>query len=223
MFSKVSSVSSLGRKLTNFSPRICQQARNEATLVGEVSKEEPRLTQYKKSKFVRARHPDPYQIEVNMTAEAKERSKRTAVVEVNLPGFSSWTLYCDENKPVGDDTAPPPLAYLSAGVGLCLMTHLSDILNARKIDVKSLKLEQRILFSTNLGHMRDHGCETKGKCDVVESHVIVESPESESRIRGLLEEAEGACMAHWAFRNPVPWSTRLVHNGKETANRSSSE
>jgi len=219
MFSKASSISSVGRKLANF-----QQLRQSSYRVGEISRDEPRLTQYNKSKFVKARHPDPYQIEVNMTAVADERSKKTAVVEVNLPGFSPVKLFCDENKPVGDDTAPPPLAYLSAGVGLCLMTHLSDILTARKIKVESLKLEQRIQFSTNLGHMRDHPrYETKGRCDVVQSHVIVESPESESKIRGLLEEAEGACMAHWAFRNPVPWSTRLIHNGKETANRSSSE
>ena len=28
-------------------------------------------------------------------------------------------------------------------------------------------------------------------------------------------EAENACMAHFALRNPIPWRSRLIHNGKE--------
>ncbi|GAK87546.1 hypothetical protein JCM19238_5156 [Vibrio ponticus] len=124
--------------------------------VGELSAEQPQPTQYQSSKFAKARHPEPYRFEVNLTAEAGDMQKKTGVVSVNIPGFSPVKLYCDEQPPVGNDTAPPPLAFFSAGIGFCLMTHLTDILNARKIHVDSLKLEQRIVFKTNLGHMRDH-------------------------------------------------------------------
>jgi len=31
--------------------------------------------------------------------------------------------------------------------------------------------------------------------------------------------AEGACMAHFALRNPIPWSTRLVYNDREVISR----
>jgi uncharacterized OsmC-like protein len=123
---------------------------------------------------------------------------------------------------VGDDTAPPPLAFFAAGIGFCLMTHLTDILTARKIKVDSLKLEQRIKFQTNLGTMRELGHTTEGECQHVETHVIIESDEPESRIVDLLAEAEGACMAHHALRNPIPWSTRLVHNSKEVVNHAGS-
>jgi hypothetical protein len=34
----------------------------------------------------------------------------------------------------------------------------------------------------------------------------------------LMEEAENACMAHHALRNPIPWSSRLIHNGEELLN-----
>ena len=77
-------------------------------------------------------------------AEAQGKQRKTGTVQVNIPGFSPVKLYCDEQPPVGEDTAPPPLAYFSAGIGFCLMTHLTDILTARKIQVDSLKLEQRI-------------------------------------------------------------------------------
>ena len=188
--------------------------------VGELSAEQPKTTQYQPSTFAKARHPEPYRFEVNLSAEAGDMQKKTGVVSVNIPGFSPVRLYCDEQPPVGNDTAPPPLAFFAAGIGFCLMTHLTDILTARKIQVDSLKLEQRIVFRTNLGHMRDHGYMTDGGCDIVETHVIIESPEPEENIKDLLNEAENGCMAHYALRNPIPWSTRLIYNGKEAISRS---
>ena len=96
------------------------------------------------------------------------------------------------------------------------MTHLTDIYTAHKIAVTSLRLEQRVRFKTNLSTMRDTGARTTGETEMVETHVLIDSPEPPDRIAELLAEAEGACMAHFALRNPIPWSTRLVHNGAET-------
>lgn len=191
--------------------------------VGELSDTPPAQTQYESTKFKKARHPEPYRFEVSLSAEAGTKQSKTGVVSVNIPGFSPVKLYCDEQPPVGEDQAPPPLAFFSAGIGFCLMTHLTDILTARKIQVDSLKLEQRIVFRTNLGHMREHGYMTDGGCDMVETHVIIDSPESEEKIKDLLSEAENGCMAHYALRNPIPWSTRLVYNGKEAVSRSSAD
>ena len=33
---------------------------------------------------------------------------------------------------------PPPLAFMCAGIGFCLMTHLTDIYTARGISIKSM-------------------------------------------------------------------------------------
>jgi hypothetical protein len=82
-----------------------------------------------------------------------------------------------------------------------------------------MRLEQRVRFKTNLSHMRELGHTTQGETEMVETHVIIDSPEPQEKIQELLNEAEGACMAHFALRNPIPWSTRLVHNGAETVNR----
>tara|TARA_R110002020_G_scaffold343693_1_gene558046 strand:+ start:21402 stop:21995 length:594 start_codon:yes stop_codon:yes gene_type:complete len=183
--------------------------------IGERAEAAPVPTQFEPSPFRKSRPPEPLYFEVNVVAEAHDRQKKSGVVQVNIPGFSPVKLYCDEQTPVGDDTAPPPLAFFSAGIAFCLMTHLTDILTARKIQVDSLRLEQRIRFMTNLGTMRELGHTTDGRCEKVETHVIIESPESEESIQALLAEAEGACMAHFALRNPIPWSTRLVHNNRE--------
>ena len=187
--------------------------------VGKRSEEQPKPTQFEPGPFKKSRPPEPLHFEVNLTAEAHDRQKKSGTVQVNIPGFSALTLYCDEQPPVGDDTAPPPLAFFCAGIGFCLLTHLTDILTARKIKVDSLKLEQRVRFKTNLGTMRELGHTTEGETEMVETHVIIESEEPQARIMDLLNEAEGACMAHHALRNPIPWSTRLVYNGAEVISR----
>ncbi|WP_299620544.1 OsmC family protein [uncultured Tateyamaria sp.] len=188
--------------------------------VGERATTKAEPSNFEPDPFKRARPPEPLQFEVNLVAQAHSKQQKTGTVSVNIPGFSPLKLYCDEQPPVGDDQAPPPLAYFCAGIGFCLMTHLTDIYTARKIEITSLRLEQRVRFKTNLSHMRDHGHTTQGETELVETHVIIDSPEPSARIQELLDEAEGACMAHFALRNPIPWSTRLVHNGDETVNRS---
>lgn len=187
--------------------------------VGDLSDHQPAPASFEPGPFKKSRPPEPLHFEVNLVAEAHDKQSKSGVIQVNIPGFSPVRLYCDEQPPVGDDSAPPPLAYFAAGIGFCLMTHLTDILNARKIEVTSLRLEQRVRFMTNLGTMRDLGHTTRGACEHVETHVIIDSPEPEETIQGLLDEAEGACMAHHALRNPIPWSTRLVLNQREVASR----
>jgi uncharacterized OsmC-like protein len=183
--------------------------------VGEQGDAQVIPSEFEASPFKKSKPPEPLEFEVNLVAEAGNKQKKSGTVQVNIPGFSSVKLYCDEQPPVGDDTAPPPLAFFAAGIGFCLMTHLTDILTARKIEVDSLRLEQRINFKTNLGTMRELGHTTEGECQHLETHVIIDSDEPETRILDLLQEAEGACMAHHAMRNPIPWSTRLIHNQKE--------
>lgn len=183
--------------------------------VGERAEDVPEPTQFEPKPFKKGRPPEPLSFEVVMTAEATEKQRKTGEVQVNIPGFSPVRFYCDEDIPVGDDTAPPPLAYMCAGIGFCLMTHLTDIYTARKINIKSMRLEQRVGFETNLSNMRQLGHTTDGKCEHIETHVLIESDEPEERIKDLMQEAENACMAHFALRNPIPWRSRLLHNGKE--------
>ena len=187
--------------------------------VGELAETMPEPTQYEASPFKKGHPPEPLQFEINLTAEAHDRQKKSGMVQVNIPGFSPVKLYCDEQIPVGDDTAPPPLAFLCAGIAFCLMTHLTDIYTARKIKIRSMKLEQRMRFQTNLSNMRELGHTTDGQTMGIETHVLIDSDEPQERIMALLDEAENACMAHHALRNPIPWQTRLVYNGEEVISR----
>ena len=185
--------------------------------VGKINDDLPDPTQFAAKPFKKAKPPEPLNFEVVLTAESTGRQKKSGVVQVNIPGFSAVRLYCDEQIPIGDDTAPPPLAFFCAGIGFCLMTHLTDIYTARGIEITSMKLEQKVGFKTNLSNMRQLGHTTEGTTEHIETHVLIESDEPEERIRALMAEAEGACMAHFALRNPIQWRSRLVLNGAEIA------
>ena len=64
-------------------------------------------------KFDRAGHV----IEVVAEAVAHEKQKKSARVDLVSPAGSSFTIACDEGAYLrGDDTAPPPLSYLTSSI-----------------------------------------------------------------------------------------------------------
>ena len=59
----------------------------------------------------------PMEIRIHVAAESLEKMKKRAVVKGMRADASSWEMICDEGQRVGgDDEAPPPLAYYSAGI-----------------------------------------------------------------------------------------------------------
>lgn len=151
--------------------------------------------------------------EVNVVAEAEERMAKRARVEPNLPSWGCFEIRCDEGGALGgDDTAPPPLGYLSAGLAFCLLTHLSSFIRARKLRIDDIRVEQRVRFSTSLVTEAENDADLQGACDGVETHVIVKSDEPREKLEELLEVSERACMAMQAFVNATPQQTRLHLN-----------
>lgn len=57
------------------------------------------------------------ELRVRLTAESMENMKKRAVVTLESPVGSTWSIRCDEGEYLGgEDTAPPPLVYFSAAV-----------------------------------------------------------------------------------------------------------
>jgi len=57
------------------------------------------------------------EIRILVKAESLGKMKKRAVVKGMREDASSWEMVCDEGERVGgEDTAPPPLAYYSAGI-----------------------------------------------------------------------------------------------------------
>jgi hypothetical protein len=56
-------------------------------------------------------------LELVVEAEALERQHKKGEATLKQPAGKTFTIHCDEGAYLsGDDTAPPPLAYLSSSV-----------------------------------------------------------------------------------------------------------
>ena len=176
----------------------------------------PALTTFEARSFKKPRPGDQMVFEVNLRAESLDGMMKRAVVEPNLPTWSAFELTCDEGTALGgDDSAPPPLGYLSSGIAFCLLTHLTSFIRAKKMAIDRICIEQRVNFSTTLVTDAEKMGDLKGSCDGVETHVIVEGSEPEENIKELARVSENACMAMQAIINATPTSTRLHLNGKQ--------
>ncbi len=150
--------------------------------------------------------------EVNLTAEAEAGMHKTARVEPNLDAWSAFEIHCDEGTAIGgEDSAPPPLSYLSAGVAFCLLTHLQHFSRAENLQVQRIRREQRMRFATLLG---SDAPDTAGRCDGVETHVRVHGSEEETTIRSLVDRSWRACMAMQAIVSATPQTTAVHLNGR---------
>lgn len=61
--------------------------------------------------------PKGHGVELVVEAVALEKQRKKADVTLTQPAGTTFTMYCDEGAYLqGDDTAPPPLAFLSSSV-----------------------------------------------------------------------------------------------------------
>lgn len=151
---------------------------------------------------------------MDLTAEALGGALKRAIVKPNLPGWGTFEIRCDEGPSIGGtDTAPAPLAYLSAGVAFCMLTHLSYYIETNQLDIKNLKIEQRLRFTTN-ERTRKPNDPPHCACLGIEMHVVIDSEASESSIRALTETAKSLCMAHQALLSPTPSVFGVRLNGQ---------
>jgi len=139
-------------------------------------------------------------------------------VKPNAPGFGAFELYCDEGLSIGGaDTAPAPLSYLAAGIAFCLLTHLKAYADIEKLNVSSIRLEQKMKFQSRVPVMMMDpaaGNQMEGLSKGVETFVFIETDESPKVIARMVEVAKKACMAAQTVVNAVPASTVVISNGE---------
>lgn len=175
----------------------------------------PNFEKIEVTTFVKPRHGEQMNFEVNLVAESLDGMKKRAVVEPNLPTWSPFKLDCDEGGALGGtDLAPPPLSYLSAGIAFCLLTHLTAFVRSKQLNVSSLKIEQRTRFSTTLVTDAEEEGDFRGRCEGVETHIIVVGDHTPDEIRQLAQESENACMAMQSIMNATPTDTTIYLNGE---------
>lgn len=174
----------------------------------------PELTQYEPKVFKKARPGEQMRFEVNVAAESGDGMRKKAVMEPNLPTWGAFQLLCDEGGALGGtDTAPPPLGYMAAGIAFCLLTHLTAYARAKKLKVRSIKLEQRMEFITTLVTDAEAEGDFRGGCEGITTHILVEGEEDDVAVRAMVKDAEASCMAMQSLINETPKNTLMYLNG----------
>jgi uncharacterized OsmC-like protein len=135
----------------------------------------------------------------------------TVDVELLKPIGSGFRLLCDDAE---DGKAPPPLAYLSAGVGFCYMTQMGRYAHIKRRELSSYEIVQ------------DNGCEycavdpeTPGRAEArltqFDTHVRLASDISEAEAEDILRVSERTCFLHAGLRATHPSSVQVSQSGEK--------
>src|SRR3546814_14410947 len=89
------------------------------------------------------------------------------------------------------------------------MSHLKGYIHERKLNVRSYAVEQRLKFTRGLPEDVENSGKPGASCDILETHVIIDSDEAPDVIRSCIEDAQAVCMATVALIKPVPAGTYI--------------
>ncbi len=137
-----------------------------------------------------------------------------SVVHLYRPIGSSFRFVCDETEPQGGKaSAPPPLAYLSAGIGFCYMTQLGRFAHIKKQTLDSYRIVQKSVFQFS-GDSRD------GSRDAaiapVDTQVFLDARfAKDDDGPKLVSIRQQTCFLHAAMRGEHPGRISVELNGKE--------
>src|ERR1700742_16046 len=147
---------------------------------------------------------------VKVALKTDEGLRKHAHVTPAVKGYGAYELWSDEGTglPPGADSAPAPLVYFAAGAAFCLTSHLTTLINDRELDVRNLEVESELSFGYVNGETGQ-----RAVCLGLRYLVDIDSDEPQERLRSLIQEAKGLCLAEAALSQPVSIQTLLAVNG----------
>ena len=119
------------------------------------------------------------------------------------PISSSFRFVCDETPGNGGHgSAPPPLAYLSAGIGFCYMTQLGRYAHIKKMKLDSYRIVQQNTFMD-------------ARIEPVDTQVFLDGDlAAGGDAVGLVRMGERTCFLHAAMRGEHPSQISVELNGE---------
>lgn len=109
------------------------------------------------------------------------------------PHGSIFRYLSEEAPPHGQGRAPDAVSYISAGIAFCFMTQFGRMATMEKLDLSHYAVVQDTHFS--LGGASG-GTGLAGSADPVETHVHLQTTESDDVARDMLDVSERTCFLH---------------------------
>ena len=106
-----------------------------------------------------------------------------------------------------DGRAPDANTLISAGIGFCFMTQFGRFVSMLKLDLPDYRIVQDTHFS--LGGASG-GTGKAGEADPVETHVYLQTSESQETAQEMLDISEQTCFLHAFCRTDLKTKLRIV-------------
>jgi len=158
---------------------------------------------------------------LHIRGEARVTDGMAMATDIRLfkPIGSSFRFLCHETRGDGGiQRAPSPLAYLAAGVAFCYMTQLGRYAHIRQKKLASCSLVQRNAFvfaAADDGSTVDRAGVGVVRAEPFDTHVFMESAETDEAVRDFLRTGARTCFLHAAMRGTYPSDIRLRLNGTD--------
>jgi len=105
-----------------------------------------------------------------------------------------------------DGRAPDANTLISAGIGFCFMTQFGRFVSMRKLDLPDYRIVQDTHFS--LGEASgDTG--KPGAADPIETHVYLQTSESDETAQEMLDISEQTCFLHAFCRTDLKTKLKI--------------
>jgi aerobic-type carbon monoxide dehydrogenase small subunit (CoxS/CutS family)/uncharacterized OsmC-like protein len=151
-------------------------------------------------------------LHVRGEARLREGLSMETRIELLKPIGSSFFFRADETAALGGKgLAPPPLAYVSAGVAFCYMTQLGRYAEIVKWPLDSCAVVQDNVLETS-GSLATG--DLRSTASPFATHVFLRSGRSDEEARRLVVIGERTCFLHAAMRGAYPTRVRVELNGR---------
>lgn len=123
------------------------------------------------------------------------------------PHGSIFRYLSEEAPPHGQGRAPDAVSYISAGIAFCFMTQFGRMASMEKLDLSHYAVVQDTHFS--LGGASG-GTGRAGSADPVETHVHLQTTESDDIARDMLHVSERTCFLHAFCRTDLKTKLKVT-------------
>ena len=120
---------------------------------------------------------------------------------------SIFRYLSEEAPPHGQGRAPDAVSYISAGIAFCFMTQFGRMATMEKLDLSHYAVVQDTHFS--LGGASG-GTGRAGSADPVETHVHLQTTESDDVARDMLDVSERTCFLHAFCRTDLKTKLKVT-------------
>ena len=141
-------------------------------------------------------------LNIGAVAELREDGIKSIQQMQYSPYGTSFQLLSSE-----DGRAPDANTLISAGIGFCFMTQFGRFVSMLKLDLPDYRIVQDTHFS--LGGASG-GTGKAGEADPIETHVYLETSESDAVAQEMLDISEQTCFLHAFCRTDLKTKLKIV-------------